>query len=257
MLLIYSPESSWTDDERQGCMIDSLKVCDELAAQGKFFTAGPLQNVPTASCVRSRNGRTHVTTGPFAETVEQLGGYFILNLENLDEAIAVASRLPPAKKGTVEIRPIMPLEGLPETRLDLIDSHDESLTPFMLLCYDDEEYWKSVGSDVQLAAMQQAAKNTHQLAAKGQYISASPLHPTSTATSLRVRNGQKLISDGPFAETREVLGGYYLILAKDQQEAEAFAANHPGIHVGAIEIRPLFDLSGVRDFIAVSNSTSN
>ena len=83
-----------------------------------------------------------------------------------------------------------------------------------------------------------------QLSDEGRYLSASPLHP-ATATCVRVRDGRRMITDGPFAETHEVLGGYYLILTEDRDTAVRFAARHPGVRVGAVEVRPLFDLSGL------------
>lgn len=106
MLLIYSDEKTWTEEEREACMQESMKLCDDLDAQGKFVSASPLHSVETATCVRLRAGKRQVTDGPFAETSEQLGGYYIIDVENLDEAIHIAGRVPPAKKGTVEIRPI-------------------------------------------------------------------------------------------------------------------------------------------------------
>ncbi|QDU49079.1 YciI family protein [Gimesia panareensis] len=109
MLLIYGTESNWTESERSACMEESMGICHELNDQGKYLASSPLHPVSTATCVRVRDDRKMVTDGPFAETVEQLGGYYIIDVENLDEAIAIASRLPPAKKGTVEIRPIFEL----------------------------------------------------------------------------------------------------------------------------------------------------
>jgi hypothetical protein len=109
MLLIYGTEDCWTEDERRECMLESMGIGDELAEQGKFIASSPLHSVTTATSVRVREGKRQVTDGPFAETTEQLGGYYIIDVENLDEAIAIAERLPPAKKGTVEIRPLFPL----------------------------------------------------------------------------------------------------------------------------------------------------
>lgn len=111
MLLIYGKEEGWTEEERQDCMSKSMAICEELTAQGKLVAASPLHPVSTATSIRVRKGQRQVTDGPFAETVEQLGGYYILDVDNLDDAIAVASRLPPAHKGTVEIRPIFALPG--------------------------------------------------------------------------------------------------------------------------------------------------
>src|SRR5262245_35643928 len=246
MLLIYGAEGAWTEDERRACMVESLGVCDELAAQGKFQGASPLQPVATAVSVRVRDGRTLVTDGPFAETTEQLGGYFVLDLADLDEAIAVAARLPPAAKGTVEIRPLVALDGLPPERPLPTAPGAGSRAPFLLLCYDDEAAWEAAEPQAHAAARAEAAALARRLSDEGRYLSASPLHPAATATCVRVRDGKRLITDGPFAETHEVLGGYYLILAEDRATAVRLAAQHPGARVGAVEVRPLFDLSGVR-----------
>jgi hypothetical protein len=113
MLLIYSDEDTWTDEERAKCMAESAAICQELNASGQYLGASPLHPVSMATSVRVREGRRIVTDGPFAETNEQLGGYYLVDVENLDEAIAISSRLPPATKGTVEIRPIFELDGLP------------------------------------------------------------------------------------------------------------------------------------------------
>ncbi len=111
MLLIYSSESDWTPETREACMRKSMGICDELEREGKLVASSPLQSVSTAKSLQIRDGQQLVTTGPFAETTEQLGGYYILDVESEEEAIAIAARLPPASVGTVEIRP---LEALPE-----------------------------------------------------------------------------------------------------------------------------------------------
>ncbi len=121
MFLIYSAESAWTPEEWTRCTKDSSEICRELATKGQFIAASPLHPVTTATSVRVREGKPQITDGPFAETREQLGGYYIIDVDNLDDAIGIASRLPPAKKGTVEIRPIF------ELPLDLsaeIDAHE-------------------------------------------------------------------------------------------------------------------------------------
>lgn len=113
MLLIYGAESAWTQEERAACMEESTALCHELAAQGKFVAASPLRSVSTATSVRPRPGEVLITDGPFAETTEQLGGYFLIDVGNLDEAIAIAQRIPGGRKGTVEIRPVEELADLP------------------------------------------------------------------------------------------------------------------------------------------------
>lgn len=112
LLLAYGTEEGWTDEEREACMQESLALCNDLRAQGKLMAASPLQSVATATSVRVRGGKAQITDGPFAETVEQLGGFLLIDVEHLDEALAVANRFPPARKGTVEVRPLHPLDGL-------------------------------------------------------------------------------------------------------------------------------------------------
>ena len=114
MLLIYMAEDALTSSEREQCYQDSTKLTHELHAAGQFLGAGPLQPVATATTLRIREGRRLVTDGPFAETREQLGGYFLIDVPDLDAALAVAARIPGAKKGVVEVRPMIEIRGLPD-----------------------------------------------------------------------------------------------------------------------------------------------
>jgi hypothetical protein len=117
---------------------------------------------------------------------------------------------------------------------------------FMLLCYDNEQKWAELGgTDAMDAALRQAIKLTHELNAKGQYLDCSPLRPSTTATCVRIRDGKRLVTDGPFAETREVLGGYYLIDVKDIDEAIEVAKRHPGQRFGGVEVRPVMEIAGL------------
>jgi hypothetical protein len=113
MLLIYGEENTWTEEERAACEVESTQLCHELQAKGQFLDAAPLQSVTTSTCLKVRSGKTMITDGPFVETREQLAGYFLVDVKNLDEALAIANRLPPAKKGTVEIRPVKELSNMP------------------------------------------------------------------------------------------------------------------------------------------------
>ncbi len=113
MLLIYMDEKAMDDTERQHCYVESAGLTRQLHANGQYVAASPLHPVSTATSVRVREGKRVVTDGPFAETREQLGGFYIIDVKDLDEAIAVAARVPPACKGTVEIRPVMEISGLP------------------------------------------------------------------------------------------------------------------------------------------------
>lgn len=113
MLLIYSDENAWTESEREHCYAESHQVAQKLNAKGQYLSSSPLHPVSTATSVRVREDKRLVTDGPFAETHEQLGGYFLIDAEDLDEAIAIAGQIPGARKGTVEIRPVLELAGLP------------------------------------------------------------------------------------------------------------------------------------------------
>lgn len=252
MFLMYGAETCYTPEERTACMAESLAICDELAARGQFIDASPLEPVATAATVRVRDGRVLVTDGPFAETTEQLGGYYVLDLPDLDAAIAIASRLPPARKGTVEIRPLFVLDGLPPSQPAFGGGH--ATTPYLLLCYDNEAAWQAAGEEAQREAMAEATSNCRRLNESGAYLSASPLHPAATATCVRVRDGKRTITDGPFAETNEVLGGYILFLAESQEAAVRFAALHPGARLGSAEVRRVFDMSGLRKSVPISVS---
>jgi hypothetical protein len=113
MLLIYHDETKLGEDERQDCYAESMRLAEDLHAKGQYLTANPLHPTSMATSVRVREGKRFVTDGPFAETREQLGGYFLIDARDLDEALGIAARIPMARKGTVEVRPVIEIPGLP------------------------------------------------------------------------------------------------------------------------------------------------
>ena len=113
MMLLYMEENAISEAERQHCYVESAGLAEDLHARGQFLGANPLQPTSTATSVRIREGKRLVTDGPFAETREYLGGYFLITAPNLDEAIEIAGRIPAAKFGTVEIRPVIEIGGIP------------------------------------------------------------------------------------------------------------------------------------------------
>ncbi|MCI0375996.1 MAG: YciI family protein [Gemmataceae bacterium] len=113
MLLIYLDENGLNDADREHCYKESAQFARDLHASGKFLAANPLQPTATATSVRVRDGERLVTDGPFMETREQLGGYFLIEAKDRDEAVAIAARIPAGRFGTVEIRPVMEIPGLP------------------------------------------------------------------------------------------------------------------------------------------------
>ena len=113
MLLVYLDEQALSDSEREHCYVESASLAQDLNASGQYLDASPLHPIATATSVRVRDGKSIVTDGPFAETREQLGGYYLIEARDLDEALRVAERIPPARFGTIEIRPVMEISGLP------------------------------------------------------------------------------------------------------------------------------------------------
>jgi len=114
MLLIYMDEKAMNESEREHCYAESTQLAHDLKENGQFVSTSPLQPISTATTVKVRDGKRLVTDGPFAEAREQLGGYFMIDVKDLDVAISIAARIPGARKGTIEIRPVIEIEGLPK-----------------------------------------------------------------------------------------------------------------------------------------------
>lgn len=242
MLLIYGAELHESAQWRQQSMRHPLSLSDELKNQGKWITASLLHSVATATSVRVRDGQRHVSDGPYAETAQQLGGYCIIDADNRDEALDIASRLPAAQQGTIEIRPLLPLPEsltLPEDRASQPASTEADFKDYIVLLYAEAGAWPA---DEHAVALAESVQICHQLHAAGQFLSAAPLQPPATAACLRIRHGSRAVVDGPFAETKEQLGGYFLIRVRNLDEAIAIAARIPGSRRGTAEIRPLLPL---------------
>jgi len=109
MLLIYSDEAEWaafTEAAQAAVMREHDRLESELRAAGKYRGCGALQPTSNATTVRVRDGKSLVTDGPFAETKEQFGGYYVVDARDLDDALAIAARIPTARNGSVEVRPL-------------------------------------------------------------------------------------------------------------------------------------------------------
>ena len=115
MLMMYFEENgALTQEQREKCYVESTALANKLHESGKFLGAAPLQPTSTATSLRLQDGKRLVTDGPFAETREQLGGFFLIDAKDLDEAIDIAARVPAGRWGTVEIRPLVEVDGLPK-----------------------------------------------------------------------------------------------------------------------------------------------
>jgi hypothetical protein len=112
---------------------------------------------------------------------------------------------------------------------------------YMFLVYLDEKVWAALGEAEQQRLMMEPMPHVQRLLASGKFLGGAPLHPTSTATTVSIANGERMVTDGPFAETREQLGGYVLIDAQDFDEALSIADGFLGHCPSRIEIRPVFE----------------
>ena len=127
---------------------------------------------------------------------------------------------------------------------------------YMLLVHHSEEVIENLGAEKLRLLREESVELANQLHTGGRYVDAAPLHPTSTATCVQVREGKRLVTDGPFAETREQLGGYFLITAENLDEAINIGSQIPGARIGTVEIRPVIELAGLPDNKLVKGTSS-
>jgi len=191
----------------------------------------------TAVTVRVRGGQTLLTDGPFAETKEFVAGFDIFECASLDEAIQAAATSPVSRYHPMEIRPFAEGLRLDEAASAFARQDDSAGTPYLLTMWmggtpaaplDDE------------AVMRKGETWRQDLEARGLQILGNALEGPDTATTIRVRDGQTLISDGPFIETKEFIAGIDVIRCADQQQAIELAAAHPIARYHAIEVRPFY-----------------
>jgi hypothetical protein len=112
-ILLIHHEEALNEDDRKDLLQESVQLANQLHENRQYFDAAPLQPISATTSVKVRDGKRIVTDGPFAETREQIGGYFLIDAKDMDEAIDIAGRIPGARIGTVEVRPVREVEGLP------------------------------------------------------------------------------------------------------------------------------------------------
>ena len=119
LLLVHHNEDRFKrmpEGTRKDMLAESIQLCHQLASKGQYVHASPLQPEATGTVVQVRDGKAIVTDGPFMETKEQLAGYFLIDAKDRGEAIRIAERIPGARIGTVEVRPVIEITGLPNSR---------------------------------------------------------------------------------------------------------------------------------------------
>jgi hypothetical protein len=116
---------------------------------------------------------------------------------------------------------------------------------YLLLVHHNEDMFNKISEGTRKGMLAESIQLCHQLASNGEYIHASPLQPGAMGTIVRVRDGEPMVTDGPFMETKEQLAGYFLVDAKDREEAIRIAERVPGARIGTVEIRPLIEITGL------------
>jgi hypothetical protein len=230
--------------------VESRRVLEEYDALSREWTdsglmlAGEgLDPSTTATTVRVRGAERLITDGPFAELKEQLGGFYVVDCDGIDQAIELAARIPAARWGAVEVRPVMNYEAMgaeapvwrPEVRAK----------KYMLTLWGDESAWESWSPEELQENMKLWEQYDREAVAAGVLLGGEGLEPSTTARTVRVREGERIVSDGPFAETKEQLGGFYLLDCKNLDHAIEWAAKVPVPDEEPVEIRPVMDYAAV------------
>ncbi len=241
VLLIHAAESRFADatpEARESVMRAYGDFTRDLFATGRAGDCAALQPSHSATTVRVRDGRRVVGDGPFAETREQLGGYYTVDVATPDEALDHAARIPDAQGGTIEVRPVVDLDTRAAPPSSFTDATHRQ---YILAIYDDPAVWAALTPDERGALMAHYGRFNGEVRASGHFIDGAQLMPSHTARAVSVVDGRRVVRDGPFAETREQLGGYYRVWARDLDEALSLAARIPSASIGTIEVRPVMD----------------
>jgi hypothetical protein len=242
VLLIHESESARPSTREAGAAVmDAYRsFSKDFFATGRGGDSAPLEPVSTATCVRIRDKKRAVSDGPFAETKEQLGGYYTLDAKDEAEALDWAARIPGASTGAIEVRKIADMQ-MPSMD-SKIGTASTGTKDYIVLIYDREEEWASMPEARRNQLFAAYGTFTTGIRAEGQFVAGDPLASARTAKIVRVRDGKRTVTDGPFAETREQLGGYYRVRAHNLDEAVSIASKVPSAEIGTIEIRPIMDM---------------
>ena len=175
-----------------------------------------------------------VTAGPYTETSEVLGGYYVLEADDLDAAIALAREIPMASHGWVAVRPLVMWQAPAAGRTAAPGSR------YLALMYGKESPGDVPGTPEWDAAAAEHGRFAE--VAGDALLAGGALHPIDTTTTVRLVDGELLVTDGPYSETAEVVGGFYVLTAPTAEEAVAVAARIPTDEGGAVQVHPILDL---------------
>jgi hypothetical protein len=246
MLLICS--DGVASEEKAAAMREHMpRWIEEMDARGVRKYGHALKHPSTAVTVRARDGQTLLSDGPFAETKEFIGGFDLIECADLDEAIEVAAKHPVSWFHRIEIRPFADARLSPSAeasscmeaveipaRLGAQDDGAARRRYLLVMCLDGIP-----GSDEEEASITRDAQTwLEEMQERGVQVFGHALKHADTATTVQVRNGEKLLSDGPFAEAREFVGGFDIIEGVSREEAIEIAAKHPLARFHMVEVRP-------------------
>lgn len=243
LCLGYIDESQWdavSQGEQQSLMEECFQYDDELRRNGHWADgSGALQSASSAKTLRSKDGHVIVIDGPFAETKEQLGGLLALEARDMDHAVELMSKHPGVRVGPFEIRPID--EAMSEFGRSALQPADAAAEGTKIIClgYSDERVWNALPENERNALIKECAAYGEVLSQFGWGVGGDALQDSRTARTLRHRGGKVIVTDGPYAETKEQLGGIAIFKFRDMEQAIEAWSKHPCLRVGdALELRP-------------------
>jgi len=210
---------------------------EEMDRRGVRLFGRELDLPETAATVRVRDGETLVTDGPFAETKEFVAGFDVIECADVDEAIEVAATCPVSWFQAIEIRPFTDRLRLDEKAFAFGRGEDGGASPHLLSIWIGRTPNSPLDDQ---AVMEEGEAWRQQVEARGMYVLGNPLGGPDTAKTVRVRDGQTLLSDGPCGEAGAFIAGIEVVSCADRQEAIHLAATHPVARHHAIEVRPFY-----------------
>jgi hypothetical protein len=216
---------------------DIPRWAEEMNSRGVRLFSQELDLPATAATARVRDGETLVTDGPFAETKEFVAGFTLLECAALDEAVAVAASSPVSWFNTMEVRPFAAGTWLTDDALGRASREVSAASSYLLMTWRGEN--RGARKDDEAVA-EQADGWRRDLETRGLLVLGGALGGPEMARTVRVRDGQTVISDGPFTETTEFIGGVDVVSCADRQGAIDLAAQHPAGRHHAIEVRPFY-----------------
>ncbi|HKW94014.1 MAG TPA: YciI family protein [Methylomirabilota bacterium] len=237
-LLIYIDEpaaQARSAAEVQAAMVAHMPYIERLRRNGRYVASEALGTARSARIVRSAAGKPLVTEGPFAESREQFGGFYMVEAGNLDEAIEVASECPAL--GTIaagiEIRPI------PQAGASTDASAALARDRYLLAVHVDATACEISDDEVTEGALKRWQPYVERLRASGHLSVAESFSRPGSATSVRIRDGKVVLTDGPFLERREQMGGFCIVWARTMDDAVGLACAFPDAREHIVEVRPV------------------